>query len=1386
MDSQTISRPKTIALEDKNGIPYLLCEQSPEDLPSAAEEQNFGGHNAYLVFEAKLSGDNLKKFKQQLNGNPNETAESLLRSKRYRVFKLPKGYEQKTSSPEAEIGQITNVQSKPADNSIYGNNSNTSTQKVRPSSSGPTQKKQPASTNPQEKIDQGSQPADKTATEKTPCQGDPVSMISGEELLPLTDFTLPGPIDFSWTRTYRSSSPDNLGLGHGWTHPLCEKLHKVDEQLHYHTREGRRITFTCPRIGQSSYNQSEKIAINRPSEHSYEIIEPKQAKRLFRADGLSPFLPLVEIRDNFNNSISIDYHQGAPKKLITSWGRNLEFQCNSHGLIEAILAPALATNDDPDSAVLARYDYNDELDLVKAGDQSGNSESYRYDNHIILCRTTHAGVNFLFEWDQHTPEARCQRQWSDNGAYDYRFKWRPKQKISYSTDSNGNVHQYHCDEHGRVVKEIDPEGGVTKRLYDSYGNLCSETNANGNTTYYRHDKLGQITRVTDALGNSTRIRYNAQGQPTLVTDALGNHWQRRYNSEGLLAESRDPSNNCWQYQYNNRGLLETLVDPEGGKQHFRWNSQSELIGQTDADGRTTEYGYDNWGRINQVTAANGAVTRYQFNTRGKLVRLEQADGKAIELTYNEAGKITHYQDAEGRKTQYFYGGFSQVERRIDANGQTFDYQYDKERNLVGLTNEKGERYSLKYDGNERLIEEIGFDGRKQNYRYDAAGQLIEHRDMDVITQFNRDALGRLSRKSNNSGDSTEFHYDPLGRLTAANNADAFVRYQYDNSGHLIAEHCDSDTLAQVATTQTGSTAYSHSLRHSYDKRGWRTSTSSDDHHLNFQHSPGGQLYGLDHNGQPVVRCEYDAAGLLKRKVQGHLSSEFDYDEVGRLLQQKTANSRKQDTLIQRDYKYSHSGNLEQIEDLLRGITQYHYDHNDQLTKVEGIIEEAFSFDPAGNLISSDNGQALYGKGNRLNLHGDRHFQYDNRGNLSEEKRGKSQRLHTEYQYNGWNQLTSVVKDGFKTHYRYDALGRRIGKSVTHLKSKQKKHTNFCWNGDQLWSETNRTPKGLDSQLYIFEPNSFRPLALVKNEEIHHYHLDHLGTPQEITNAAGDIVWQAQYKAYGQIAGFSEKPQINNPLRFQGQYFDSESGLHYNRHRYYDPSVGRFTNQDPAGLLGGENSYRYAPNPVGWVDPFGLTCKENSWNEFQKLTKGHFSNSSEASASYQKMKEIAAMSKRDRDDPSSYLPKSYIDAHIHKFNSEGAGFIAIQGWMENPDHPRLPPRKFVGLRSEMDSIIEKYEASGNDWKILVKELSLGEGTDLSKESIAYIVIEPGDSRVSYDIPSGKEAGAYDGEWIPGGKTKGGTTEAALVNSDNIFHDNDIDELSKKFPGSKKLK
>ena len=106
-----------------------------------------------------------------------------------------------------------------------------------------------------------------------------------------------------------------------------------------------------------------------------------------------------------------------------------------------------------------------------------------------------------------------------------------------------------------------------------------------------------------------------------------------------------------------------------------------------------------------------------------------------------------------------------------------------------------------------------------------------------------------------------------------------------------------------------------------------------------------------------------------------------------------------------------------------------------------------------------------------------------------------------------------------------------------------------------------------------------------------YQCDHLGTPQELTDPTGQIAWSAQYNAWGEVkeqrSEWAQRQGLTNPIRFQGQYHDHETGLHYNRYRYYDPRAGRFVSKDPISYAGGLNLYAYAPNPVEWVDPLGL-------------------------------------------------------------------------------------------------------------------------------------------------------------------------------------------------------
>jgi RHS repeat-associated protein len=131
-------------------------------------------------------------------------------------------------------------------------------------------------------------------------------------------------------------------------------------------------------------------------------------------------------------------------------------------------------------------------------------------------------------------------------------------------------------------------------------------------------------------------------------------------------------------------------------------------------------------------------------------------------------------------------------------------------------------------------------------------------------------------------------------------------------------------------------------------------------------------------------------------------------------------------------------------------------------------------------------------------------------------------------------------------------------------------------------------------LYLHEPGSFRPLALARRTaadqaaELHHFQLDAAGTPQELTNDNGVVTWREDFTAWGAAARKAEAA-VDNPIRFQGQYADPETGLHYNRFRYYDPGVARYVSPDPIGLEGGLNAAAYVFDPNVWVDPLGLSC-----------------------------------------------------------------------------------------------------------------------------------------------------------------------------------------------------
>ncbi|GKQ48975.1 hypothetical protein PSTH2693_27485 [Pseudomonas syringae pv. theae] len=348
------------------------------------------------------------------------------------------------------------------------------------------------------------------------------------------------------------------------------------------------------------------------------------------------------------------------------------------------------------------------------------------------------------------------------------------------------------------------------------------------------------------------------------------------------------------------------------------------------------------------------------------------------------------------------------------------------------------------------------------------------------------------------------------------------------------------------------------------------------------------------------------------RTQGKLTSCFGYDSMGRKAWQYATTlpaeklSQIQNPLIKperyvehaynsihRRYEYDPAGELSRTLDKLRGETRYEYEANGQLlARNNGLIVdgEEFRYDAAANRLNFNTSRFDHVKDNRLKQWRNHEYKYDAWGNLIEKAVGIV-RWQT-FTYDCENRLvkTETMADTqveSTSSYQYDSLGRRVGKQ-SEIKGKAD-HKRFLWQGLRMLREES---PGQNS-LYLYEPGSYAPLARVDQKEgetenkVYYYHTDQIGTPLEMTDAEGQIVWQAKYRAWGAIEKLVVN-EVEQNLRFQGQYFDVETGLHYNTFRYYDPEIGRFTTQDPIGLLGGFNLYQYAPSPIGWIDPLGWT------------------------------------------------------------------------------------------------------------------------------------------------------------------------------------------------------
>ncbi|MCS3510702.1 RHS repeat-associated protein [Pseudomonas grimontii] len=359
-------------------------------------------------------------------------------------------------------------------------------------------------------------------------------------------------------------------------------------------------------------------------------------------------------------------------------------------------------------------------------------------------------------------------------------------------------------------------------------------------------------------------------------------------------------------------------------------------------------------------------------------------------------------------------------------------------------------------------------------------------------------------------------------------------------------------------------------------------------------------------------------------------SDFERDRLHREVLRTQGQPTQLPAAQQKHFDYDPAdnliGRLERDRDNRRDQRQLlHYDATGRIIASQDNIQgqrETFAYDAAANLLDGPQANAGLVVHNKLLTYQDKRYRYDGFGRMIE-KRSAARGVQY-FAYDAEHRLIEVrsQKDGRETvvNMTYDPLGRRIAKTEHDSNGYPLGETRFEWEGLRLLQEHRHS----QTSLYIYEEDGYVPLARVdgagEHQSVRYYHNDLNGLAEQLTEADGHTVWHATYRVWGSTLEEVREPYYieEQNLRFQGQYLDRETGLHYNLFRHYDPEIGRFTTPDPIDLEGGLNLYQYSPNPLTWIDPWGLkTCYHKRTKSEIKKIRANFGKKGGAKEKYLK-------------------------------------------------------------------------------------------------------------------------------------------------------------------------
>ncbi|MEU1188348.1 putative T7SS-secreted protein [Streptomyces sp. NPDC005859] len=1035
--------------------------------------------------------------------------------------------------------------------------------------------------------------------ERTTDGTDPVDLASGRMFLPQTDLEIPGILPLVFTRRTESGTTAGRFLGPAWTSTVDERLQIDAIGVVHVTADGLLIAYPHPVPGAPTTPDSgrARTLLARDADGDYTVTDSDTG--LTRHFTAPPGQPggdgtawLTSVTERNGHTLIIDRtDDGLPLALVHSTGHQLKLTCAEGRITALSLAGADAGGAD--------------LPLMSYGYQDGN----------LTTVTKPSGATTTFVYD----DRRRVIAWIDSNAsrYDYVYDDRDRVvaeggeaghvqiTLTYSepdpetghrtttlTTADGRTTHHLIDHRCRVIATTDPLGHTTRYTHD---NLLTRTDPLGRTTAHSYDDDSRLAAITRPDGSQVRVEYGSLGLPVEISEPDGAHRTQEFDERGNRTAVTDPAGHTTRYAYDDRGCLRSITDALGATTTVHCDAAGLPVEVTDPAGGTTRLVRDALGRLVRITDPGGAVTRLVWDVDGNLIRRVSADGATESWTYDgEGNRLTHTSPVGG-VTHFEYTHFDLLAARTYPDGARYEFEHDAALRLTKVTNPHGLEWTYTYDAAGRLTTETDFDGRTLLYRRDPAGQLTARVDaLGGIISLTHDALGRVIRKDI-GGQVTEYAYDATGRLVHASGPDTELIRRYDRCGRLKTELVDG-----------------HAITYTYDALGRRIRRATPAGHVTtYAYDEAGRPDHLTTGGHHIAFA-YDIAGReLSRAFGDSLTVYSGWDEAGRLATQHlTASGR---TLNSRTYSYRADGHLIALADQLSGTRTFDLDPAGRVTSVTADgWSERYAYDASGNQTEASwpashpgheaTGPRTY-EGTALTRAGSIRYEHDSLGRVVLRRKIRLSRKADTWRYE-WDtegRLTSAVTpDGTRWRYHYDPLGRRTAKQRLAVDGETVvEEVLFTWDGAALCEQTTVSQDMPNPVALTWDHRGLAPLAQTErilapdarqgeiDRRFFAIATDLIGTPTELVDENGDIAWRTRNTLWGSTAWTSASTTYT-PLRFPGQYYDPETGLHYNIFRHYDPATARYLTTDPLGLEPAPNPATYVINPHVWADPLGLS------------------------------------------------------------------------------------------------------------------------------------------------------------------------------------------------------